>query len=138
MSPPRESDSSLRRLQARRSACVPTVAVLVGPSGLAAREWLGWATAEGRAIARCVGNQLPELSAAWLAEATAIADSDAEAWLAMVLGIPAASVADRLAAMTRYDFDSTWRSLPTDTTRPAAVAAHAVLARRFADPSALA
>ncbi len=103
---------------------MPTVAVLVGPSGLAVRGWVRWAGE--RAVARSAGNTTAELCAAWVAEAAAIADPHAEGWLAGVLGRP-------LPAMTRFDFDTLWRTLPTDATRPAAVAAHAVLVRRFTD-----
>lgn len=138
MSLPRESDSALHRLQSRRSAGVPTLAVLVGPAGLAMREWLQWAVAVDRTVARSTGNRPSELSAAWVAEALPVAVRSAEAWLAPLLGMPARAVADRLGGMTRYDFDTIWRSLPTDTARPAAVAAHAVFARRFGNTSALA
>lgn len=103
---------------------MPSVAVLVGPAGLAAREWVRWA--DGHPLARCAGNHLPDLAAAWVSEAVAVAGPHAEAWLTGVLGRP-------LPAMTRFDFDALWRTLPADTTRPAAVAAHAVLLRRFTD-----
>lgn len=124
MSPPRESDSSLRRFQLRRTAGVPTVAVLVGPVGLAVREWVRWAG--GRTVARCGANRTDRLAEAWLIAALPAATPAAEAWLAGLLGRP-------LPAMTRYDFDTTWRTLPADTSRPAAIAAHAVLSRRFTD-----
>lgn len=124
MSPPREPEVSLHRLQARRAAGVPTVAVLVGPAGLAVREWVRWAGE--RAVARCAANSTPDLCAAWSGEALAAAGPHAEAWLTAALGRP-------LPAMTRFDFDTLWRALPADTTRPAAVAAHAVLLRRFTD-----
>ncbi|MEO2091683.1 MAG: DUF559 domain-containing protein [Gemmataceae bacterium] len=115
---------SLHRLQLRRAAGVPSLAVLVGPVGLAVREWVRWAG--GRAVARCAVNSTPELCTAWLGEALAAAGPHAEAWLTAALGGP-------LPAMTRFDFDTLWRTLPADTTRPAAVAAHAVLLRRFTD-----
>jgi very-short-patch-repair endonuclease len=110
---------------------VPTVAVLVGPSGLSAREWERWA--DERGTVRIGEGTTAELCAAWVVKAAVVAVPHAEGWLAAPLGIPAALVVDRLAAMTRYDFDATWRTLPADTSRPAAVAAHAVLLRRFTD-----
>lgn len=127
MSPPREPDSSLHRLQVRRAAGVPTLAVLVGPAGLAVREWIRWAG--DRAVVRWAADTTPatpELCIAWLGAAHPVAGPHAEAWLTAALGRPP-------PPMTRFDFDALWRTLPADTTRPAATAAHAVLLRRFAD-----
>lgn len=92
--------------------------------GLAAREWGRWA--DGRTVVRCHSNRTDDLCAAWVTAALPTATTAAEAWLIGVTGRP-------LPPMTRFDFDTLWRTLPADTTRPAAVAAHAALVRRFTD-----
>lgn len=124
---------AIRRLQSRRAAGVPTVAVLVGPAGLAVREWLLWADGENRPTARAHVPSLVDVSVAWVAESLGSAEEFATAWLAAILGHSRTETAERLAAMTRYDFDTCWRALPTDTTRPAARTAYVLLADRFRD-----
>lgn len=77
-----------------------------------------WAAATGRTVARCADHRLVEPSAAWVAEAIAAADRHAEVWLASALSVPATSVAKFLTDMTRYDFDTLWRTCPPSPHTP--------------------
>jgi hypothetical protein len=103
------------RHQHRRLQGLPTIGVVAGPPGLAARAWRDWAASAGRAVA-AVTEPAEGAVAVALCEMTAANRSllaEAARWVARTASLgPPGELTSRLRAMTPYDRARWWAGLP--------------------------
>src|SRR5687768_13181230 len=88
----------LDRHTTRRARGVPTVSVLVGPTGAGGRAWRRWATAAGRRVVAAHGNRFPQ--AEWVRSAAERID----------LPVAAVRCLARRAGRDPDEFLATWRT----------------------------
>lgn len=121
----------LDRHQIRREQGIPTVTVLVGPPGLGVQAWRNWAGRRGLSVAHVLWGDRSDLTIAWVSRAFEENNPVTMAirWVASQTHSDPAVTAARIERMTRYDFDTFWRELPSDATDPTAAAAYYLLMR---------